>query len=351
MTIRACGVAIAILLLSSSASEARKDYILQNFRYYKPMVADIRTSTNMMRLYRGDPVEFTVPRDAESENHLFWDVSFGGVIPLVGYNFEYDPDSGLAPNPMEITGIMMFVDASAHMLLDFDAASAAIINTDYRLGLGLATRLPGRMRNIGLRYRFFHESGHLGDEYSLYGSREYGDSFLRYNVSYEAHDFFASMDRYAPWEEPTLPLRVGYIRTYGGYRMFTDGFDTSARKGMFPELNDRTAPLRSSDYEAQLGAEIYFRAFREQTGPIFLRRLRFQYAFVAADFYYRDQYAIDAPQKNWSTNVMAGIVSGHFFEGERDFRLFVNYYDGVQPHGQFRQHLIHYFGFGIASDF
>lgn len=351
MKTRTCGVAVVFLLLLSSNSEGRKDYILENFRYYKPTIADIRTSTNMMRLYRSDPVDFTVSKDAEAEDHLFWDVSFGGVIPLVGYNFTYDPDSGPARNPMEITGIMMFVDASANMLLDFDAESAAIINTDYRVGLGLATRLPGSMKNIGLRYRFFHESAHIGDEYSLFGSQEYGDSFLRYNVSYEAHDVFASIDRYTPWGDPLLPLRIAYLRTYGGYRWFTEGFDFAARRGIFQELNDRTAPLRSSDYETQVGGEVYFRAFREQTGPLFIRRLKFQYLFVAADFYYRDLYAIDTPEKKWSTNVMAGIVSGHFFEGERDFRLFVNYYDGVQPHGQFRKDILSYLGIGIASDF
>lgn len=351
MMIRTCSGAIAILLLLFSTSEGRKDYILKDFRYYKPMVADIRTATNMMRLYRSDPVEFTIGKDADIEKHLFWDVSFGGVIPLIGYNFTDDADSGAARNPMEVTGIMMFVDASAHMLLDFDAESAAIINTDYRLGGGFAMRLPGWMKHVGLRYRFFHESAHIGDEYSLFGSQEYGDAFLRYNVSYEAHDLFASIDRYIPWEDPLLPLRIAYVRTYGGYRMITDGFNLTERPGVFEELNNRTAPLKSSDYESQVGGEVYFRAFKEQTGLPFLRRLKFQYLFVAADFYYRDRYAINKPEKRWSTNLMAGIVSGHFFEGETDFKIFINYYDGVQPHGQFRKNLIDYVGISIASDF
>lgn len=345
------GIVISIVFSFVTGSDARKDYILKDFRYFKPMIADIRTSTQMMRLYRQEAIEFTIPKDVEIEDHLFWDASYGGVLPLIGYNFAHDPEQRSPLNPMEVTGLMTFVDASAHVLLDFDAESSSVINTDFRIGAGLATRLPGGLKNFSFRYRFFHESTHIGDEYSLFGSQEYGDLFRRYNVSYEAHDFFLSIDRYVPVGEKLMPLRIAYFRLYGGGRIFTDGFDFSAKEGKFPELNDRTAPLRSSDHEIQLGVEIFFRAFRKQVGPILLRRLRFQYLFAAADFYFRDRYAIDAPEQIWSRNVMVGIVFGDYFKDERDLRIFLNYYNGVHPHGQFRKEELDYVGISIASGF
>ena len=335
-------VVVELLVGLPTNSEARKDYTLEDFRYFKPMIADIRTQIHQMRFYRSDAIDFS---NAEAiEDHLFWDVSYGGSFPIYGYNFEYDSEKGPAENSMEISGITTFIETSAHMLLDFDAESDSVISMDFRIGGGVSLRLPRWFKNIAFRYKFFHESTHLGDEYALDAVRLFPVDFRRYNVSYEAHDLFASLDHYTPWGKKGLPFRIAYLRGYGGHRFFT-------KEGSFPEFNGQGGPLKASDNESQVGAEIYLRGWEKQSGPLLFRRLKFQYLVAAADFYYRDRYDLDTPEKIWSTNFVVGVVYGYLFEGKRTLKFLLNYYNGVHPHGQLRNGEIQYVGISVATDF
>lgn len=318
-------------------------YVLKDYQYFKPLLADIRNPQFYMRVYRDQAVKFSNP--ANLGKHFFWDVSYGSFFPLVGCNFKSAP----ANNKMEVSGATLFAEASAHMLLDLSAPSADVINTDFRIGGGLAARLPGRWRNISVRYKFFHESTHIGDEYVLTAVAD--SAFHRYNVSYEAHEVFMAIERYRP--EANGRWNLSCRRAYAIGRVLT-------KDGTFEDFKDQSkakALKTRNRTELQLGGEIFLRggATAPSGEPKIKKLLKKiitpQYVLIAADLYHRDKYDVMAPRKLWSTNIVVGFVYGNYFEGERTTKLLINYYQGVNPHGQFRMDETSYIGIGYGIGF
>ncbi len=312
-------------------------YALQDYRYFKPMLADIRRPTFHTRVYCADAVKFS--NRGAARKHRFWDVAYGGFFPMFGYNFENRP----AGKMLVTRGAAFFIEASAHMLLDFDTPSADVINTDFRVGVGIAAR---PLRNVSWRYKFFHESTHIGDEYTL--TAVVDSLFRRYNVSYEAHEIFLAADRQA--RQPQNLFDFAAWRFYGGgRRLNSQAFEDFRGRG-------QQRALKTKDKnEWQLGGEIFWLGAPLQASSKFYdflkRFIKPQYFAVAADFYRRDRYAVAAPAKVWSYNFAAGLIYGQYLEGKRSTKLLINYYHGVNPHGQLRMDEISYLGVDYSIDF
>jgi hypothetical protein len=258
---------------------------------------------------------------------------------MLGYNFKDRPAGQL----MTTRGAALFIEASAHMLLDFDTPSADVINTDFRAGAGIAAR---PLRNVSWRYKFFHESTHIGDEYTL--TAVVDSLFRRYNVSYEAHEFFLAVDQHA--RQPQSLFDFAAWRFYaGGRRLNSQAFEDFRGRGLQRALKTK------DKNEWQLGGEIFFAGTplvaSENFFDFFKRIIKPQYFVVAADFYRRDKYAVAAPEKVWSHNFVVGLVYGEYHEGKRSTKLLVNYYRGVNPHGQLRMSKISYLGLDYSIDF
>jgi hypothetical protein len=100
---------------------------------------------------------------AKGGRHLFWDASFGERAPLVGW-YDVHPTRSVR----HARGVQVNLEAAAFLLLDFNAQSKAVIDTDYRLGGSLDLRpwVDGLDR-LSLSLGFYHQSSHLGDEYVL----------------------------------------------------------------------------------------------------------------------------------------------------------------------------------------
>ncbi|HEY4485540.1 MAG TPA: DUF1207 domain-containing protein, partial [Nitrospiria bacterium] len=231
-----------------------------------------------------------------------------------------------------------------------------VINTDYRIGIGLAGRgLPGGTslswdRHFSWKAKYYHESTHLGDEFAIAAEQRLlsGDpafaKFRRINVSYEAAEFYLAWDGWRPRNSPGIEYR----RIYAVYRYINEpGFET-----------DDPPPLPSDikNHEAQFGAEIYYR-WSPTTGlnPFVFHGLPPpQFIVFATDATKRDQYDFYAEihhPASWSFNTLIGTVYGDPFMGENTVRYSVNYYAGLNPHGQFRSTRINYLGFTISLDF
>jgi Protein of unknown function (DUF1207) len=148
---------------------------------------------------------------AAGGNHLFWDVSFGERAPVVGW-YDVHPTRSIR----HARGVQLNLDAAAFLLLDFDAQSSAVINTDYRLGLSADVR-PWRdgWDRLSLSIGGFHQSTHLGDEYVLSahtiqaGGPPAANPALPYraNPSYLAFPLTVNVDL-APTSHPEFSARV-----------------------------------------------------------------------------------------------------------------------------------------------
>jgi hypothetical protein len=306
------------------------------------MIANIRSPQFHTRVYREQAVKFS--NSTLSGEHTFWDVAFGGFFSLFGFTFKDKPVAHI----MERTGIDFFADASAHMLLDFNTLSSDVINTDFRLGAGITSRLPGRFKHISILSKFFHESTHIGDEYTLAAAPD--TSFRRYNISYEAVELYCAYDYYFAARKKLL---LDYFRLYGGGRLLTK----QARFEDFGDSREARALKTSDRWEFQVGAEVFLHGWlpassAERQDECWLQKLLLpQFLVLAADFYHRDKYAVSNPEKMWSTNLVFGLIYGDYFKGKRTTRWLINYYNGVNPHGQFRTDKISYWGIDFGLGF
>ena len=145
-------------------SARAQGHFMEDYQHFKPILADVRASHNHLRLYRAGGVPFS--NSTSQGDHWFVDASFGERFSLVGYSFS-------TPNrePLRIPGVSMFVEGASHILVDLNTESRDVINADYRVGLGVAMRLPFAPF-LAFQSRFFHESSHIGDEYTLFASRQ-----------------------------------------------------------------------------------------------------------------------------------------------------------------------------------
>ncbi|MCH7857799.1 MAG: DUF1207 domain-containing protein, partial [Gemmatimonadetes bacterium] len=79
----------------------------------------------------------------------------------------------------------------------------------------------------------------------------------------------------------------------------------------------------------------------------------FQNVFIATYFKRENRYDSLEPEPAWSFNVVLGLIYGESLglTGQRTVRYEVNYYNGINPHGQFRQDKLSYVGFNFVIDF
>ena len=147
-----CYQFIASSLLAQDA-EPNVSYFLKDYQYFKSMVANLRTSQNHVRVYWDDEVAFS--NSTKDGTHRFFDTGFGGYFPFLGWKFHKIDSTSI---PMRNRGIVLFIDGATHLLLDWNTASRDVINTDYRIGIGIVSRFQ---RHLAVRAMVFHESSHL----------------------------------------------------------------------------------------------------------------------------------------------------------------------------------------------
>ncbi|MCZ6634031.1 MAG: DUF1207 domain-containing protein, partial [bacterium] len=189
--------------------------------------------------------------------------------------------------------------------------------------------------------KFFHESTHLGDEFVL-DAQDLND-FRRYNVSYKALELYQALDGF--------PQANLYMRGYGGYR-----FIDKTEYEDFREF-EQPPPLKGGKHEFQFGVEFVLGAASSgminnafsalRVGPV-------AHYVLAFDLYSRHQYAINNPKRVLGKNVVLGLIWGSYFQahlGKHSIALLLNFYDGPNPHGQFRKEDLTYLGADISIGF
>jgi len=188
------------------------------------------------------------------------------------------------------------MDGALFAQFNMDAPSHDLINADYTVGIPLTFRYE----KFSMRFRLYHQSSHLGDEYLL----RYHPK--RVNLSYEAFSLLLARD-------------LGQFRLYGGGEYRLDRDPSTLSPGMAEwglEYRDREPLFGSGRLLAGLDVK-------------------------------NDQ------ANNWnpSASLKAGLEFGSPNPRRRHLRIFLVGYDGYSPYGQFYKEKVQYYGFEVDFAF
>jgi len=197
----------------------------------------------------------------------------------------------------EGNGLQLSLEGAIFAQFNMSTASYDLINADYTIGIPVTYRHGDN----SLRFRIYHQSSHLGDEFlqSLNPPE-------RVNLSFEAVDLI-------------------YSREWRGWRVYGGG-----------EYLIHKEPADLKPMSAHWGLEYRCSKPLVWNGrPIF-----------GVDMKSMEEH-------NWSidTSVKAGFEFGNPNPGQRRIRLMAEWYKGFDPHGQFYNNKVEYYGIGVSLGF
>ena len=212
------------------------------------------------------------------------------------------------------------------ILLDmFEETTSPVINTDYFFGfqMSILKYMDHKLiRNVGLKLvPVFHESTHLGDEFSLHGYTNIHD-FRRINVSFEAWEVAVAVNDPENSKTNLLSAKTGYQRlwNYGEGYYTTDSLEA---KGI-------TVPASKKNYEYYLQLNL------QRTRGFLCSDRWINILSVEANNRLKFSYDRNIPEKRtWNFNLYFGWKYLAKDTG-RNIGFYVRHYNGIIPHGQFR---------------
>ena len=194
-------------------------------------------------------------------------------------------------------GLQLSVEGAIFAQFNLDTPSYDLINADYTIGIPITYRHGDN----SFRFRIYHQSSHLGDEFL-----QSINPPERVNLSYEAIELIYSRE----WRE---------WRLYGG-----------------GEYLIHKEPADLKPISAHWGLE--YRGSK----PLVLNGRAV--GGVDMKSFEEHNWAID-------TSVKAGLEFGHPNPGQRRVRLMAEWYKGFDPHGQFYNNKVEYYGMGLSLGF
>ena len=194
-------------------------------------------------------------------------------------------------------GLQLSVEGALFAQFNLDTPSSDLINADYTIGIPVTYRYGDN----SLRFRIYHQSSHLGDEFL-----QSVNPPERVNLSYEA-------------------IELIYSREWRGWRVYGGG------EYLIHKEPDDLKPM-----SAHWGIE-----YRGSKPLVWNGR-----PIVGVDMksFEEHDWAID-------TSVKAGLEFGHPNPGQRRLRLMAEWYKGFDPHGQFYNNKVEYYGMGVSLGF
>jgi hypothetical protein len=330
-----------LLLLPSTAGAAQKCFqdrnevclwYLEDRGYFEPPVAGPREATMKVMFPAVSDAVLFVQRPGR---RMVWDISVGAEIPLLGYETSLSSTKDLTAGEW---GVGLWLPIAFHMIEDFKDDSDPILDTDYRFGGALKFAFGlADLQWLEARLYIGHESTHIGDEFALAAQRADPTAFMRINVSHEDWDGSASYR--AIWSE------LHHVRAIAGVVGLLDP-DAGYYSHSTLETNGRAVTPSNNNFEPYLAFEWFHEEELLGTGwgPWLSLDLRYRSAYE----YQRPSRDVDEARQ-LSFNVLLGIRQlerPYLGTGVPD--LYLRYYRGVNPAGQFRsQRDYDLYGFGI----
>jgi hypothetical protein len=246
---------------------------------------------NLFRPLLADPkqAQFFASIDSfktSGERYTMASVGFGETFGLYRFFGNREGD-----------GLQLSVEGALFAQFNLNTPSYDLINADYTIGIPVTYRYGDN----SLRFRIYHQSSHLGDEFlqSLNPPE-------RVNLSYEAIDLI-------------------YSREWRGWRVYGGG-----------EYLIHKEPANLKPMSAHWGIE-----YRGSKPFVWSGR-----PIVGADMKSLEEH-------DWAinTSIKAGLEFGHPNPGQRRLRVMAEWYKGFDPRGQFYKNKVEYYGMGISLGF
>ena len=197
----------------------------------------------------------------------------------------------------EGNGLQLSVEGALFSQFNLNAASYDLINADYTIAIPVTYRHGDN----SFRFRIYHQSSHLGDEFL-----QSINSPERVNLSYEAIDLI-------------------YSREWRGWRVYGGG-----------EYLIHKEPADLKPMSAHWGVEY------SGSEPL---------VWNGRPIAGVDMKSFDEHDWDIDTSVKAGLEFGHPNPGQRRVRLMAEWYKGFDPSGQFYINKVEYYGLGVSLGF
>lgn len=294
--------------------QVAEHYFFRDSHILKPFLSEIRSTaikTELAWLNKLDENYYV----SDFASRPFIEVHLGTELPVY---YLLNRQKGFKFSTSGYLGNILLIDM-------FEEITAPVINTDYFFGLKLAalkyTDHP-YIRNFGLKLvPVFHESTHLGDEFSIHG---YNDlpNFRRVNVSYEAWEIAAVINDPDTIRSNLLSAKVGF---HGLWKPANGYYNTDSL-----ETKGRLAPQSQKNYE------YYIQLNLQRTRGFLCSERWMNVVSVEASNRLKFSYDESVPEeRNWNINLYIGWKYISEKSGNH-LGFFFRYYAGIIPNGQFR---------------
>jgi hypothetical protein len=302
------------LSISGMKGQDSEQYFFRYSHILKPFLSEIRSTTIKVELAWLNKLDENY-YVSDYTKRPFIEVHLGSELPMY-YLVNRQKDFKFSVSGY--LGNILLIDM-------FEKNTAPVINTDYFFGLKLAAIKyidNPYIRNMGLKLvPVFHESTHLGDEFSIHGYHDL-PGFRRINVSYEAWELAAVINDPDTIQSNLFSAKLGFQ----GLWKTTKGYYTTDSL----ETKNVMAPPSKKNYE-------YYIQLNWQRTRGFLCSDRWM-NILSVEANNRLKFSYDEAMEEiraWNINLYLGWKyisdkSGH------NVGFFFRYYAGIIPNGQFR---------------
>ncbi|MCI0472970.1 MAG: DUF1207 domain-containing protein [Ignavibacteria bacterium] len=305
---------LAVLVTNMAAGQESEHYFFRDSEILKPFISEIRSTTiksELAWLNKLDDNYYV----SDYSSRPFIEVHLGTEVP---FYYLRNRHKNLKFSASGSIGNILLIDM-------FEEITSPIINTDYFFGLKTAVVKyinTEYIKNFGINLvPVFHESTHVGDEFSLHGYNNL-PHFRRINVSYEAWELAAVLNDPDTITTNLFSAKVGIQGLWNNSKGYYASDSLETKNVM--------APPSTKNYE-------YYIQLNLQRTSGFLCSERWMNIISAeARNRLRFSYDINVPEKrNWNLNIYFGWKRMTNKTG-RNIGFFFRYYTGIIPNGQFR---------------
>lgn len=248
----------------------------------------------------------------------FNEIHLGENIPIA--QFEYRNENYSVQTFLSFPlGWILLIDM-------YEPTTAPVINNDYWFGTQVKTvfksaSFPSFIKNISLNWKpFYHESTHIGDEFSIHGMNTF-DDFQRINISYEASEISLSLNEADTSLQNFYSLKIGMqaLLPHKNSYYASDSLEVSGQE---------IVPSQSRfEFFVQLNTKrVNGFACSKKWHQIFSLELR-----------NREKFAYTLEEESFKTWNIQGYLGWKYHANNyKNVGLYLKYYHGINPHGQFR---------------